>query len=67
MQPETHLASLKRRFTRLFFRMANNEGRAYAEGFLIGWLAYLASLDKTIIQQRNARQQKNGIDDDGRS
>lgn len=67
MQPETHLASLKRRFTRLFFRMANNEGRAYAEGFLIGWLAYLARFDMTIIQKLNALEQKYGIDDDGRS
>jgi hypothetical protein len=63
---ESRITTLKRRFQKLFITMMAKESRAYAEGFLIGWIAYLAVHDFTVIQKLKNLEKKYSIGDDGR-
>ena len=55
-------AIYRERFKRLFFAMARYESRAFAEGFMIGWLAYLARFDHSVVQKLEYLEKKYRID-----
>lgn len=58
MSPRDRNSELRERFKKIFFAMASAEGRAYAEGFLIGWLSYLARHDHEVIQKLESLERK---------
>jgi hypothetical protein len=64
MTEKDRLALFKERFKRLFFAMAQQEGRVFAEGFMIGWLAYLARYDYSVVQKLEYLEKKYGISTD---
>ena len=66
MEQKDRIIALKDRFKLLFLTMIEKEGRAYAEGFVIGWLVYLARYDYSVIQKLEYLEKKYGItkDDD---
>jgi hypothetical protein len=61
MQQKDRTFALRDRFKLLFLTMLEKEGRAYAEGFVIGWLVYLARHDHSVIQKLKYLEEKYGI------
>ena len=61
MEQKDRIFALRDRFKLLFLTMAEKDGRAYAEGFVIGWLVYLARHDYSVIQKLKYLEEKYGI------
>ena len=61
MEQKDRIFALRDRFKLLFLTMLEKEGRAYAEGFVIGWLVYLARYDHSVIQKLKYLEEKYGI------
>jgi hypothetical protein len=64
MEQKDQIFALRNRFKLLFLAMAGRDGRAYAEGFVIGWLVYLARYDYSVIQKLRYLEEKYGISKD---
>ena len=64
MEQKDRIFALRDRFKLLFLTMLEKEGRAYAEGFVIGWLVYLARHDYSVIQKLKYLEEKYGISKD---
>ena len=64
MEQKDRIFALRDRFKLLFLTMAEKDGRAYAEGFVLGWLVYLARYDYSVIQKLKYLEEKYGISKD---
>jgi hypothetical protein len=64
MEQKDRIFALRDRFKLLFLTMLEKEGRAYAEGFVIGWLVYLARHDYSVIQKLKYLEEKYVISKD---
>jgi hypothetical protein len=63
-QPKDPIVKLKSRFLALFLAMYRQHGAFYAQGYFLGWLAYLARFDITITQRLARLEEEYSVDSD---